>query len=207
MIHDVAALIKQGEGVQLEFKATIHSPNRIARTLTAFSNTGGGLLVVGISDDGRIVGVESEYREIQKLERATDFFVDPVIAVSYETQIVEGKKVLFIVVEESEDKPHHAIDEQGHRTIYVRSKDKSVPTNKLILGADKLDSQLLQSPNVRNLVQYLRKNEAITVKKYAQLINISEYRASKLLQQLAQQGLLILLDRQRPVQFSLKVSE
>jgi len=207
MRHNLTNLIAQGEGSRLEFKSTISSAHRIARTLTAFSNTAGGLLLVGISDYGRITGVESEYREVQKLERATDFLMDPPIGITYETLIADGKPVLVVEVAESPEKPHYALDEQGNRTIYIRSKDKSLPTNRLILAGEAPDNQLLQSSNVRNLVQFLRKNESITVSRYAQLVNISEFRASKLLRQLAEQGLLIMLDRQRPVQFALKVSE
>ncbi|GAA4463146.1 ATP-binding protein [Nibrella saemangeumensis] len=200
-------LIAQGEGVRLEFKSSISTAARIARTLAAFANTAGGTLLIGIGDDGRVTGVESEYREMQKIEKATDFHVDPALLVSYEKLAVEGKHILVIEVAESTDKPHYAIDEQGNRTIYVRSRDKSVPTSKLILSPALTDTQLLQSPMVRTLLQFLRKNDTITAAKLAQLVNISDSRANKLLRQLAEQGLLLMIDRPRPVRYSLKVSE
>lgn len=208
MKYNIPDLIAQSEGTRLEFKSTISSAYRIARTLTAFSNTSGGLLIVGVSDDKRINGIESEMREMQKIEKATDFLIDPTIEIAYEVVTFEHKRIIVIEVPESDNKPHYALDEQGHRTIYVRSKDKSVPTNKLILNNNEAsDNQLLQSSNVRNLIQFLRKNDAITVSRYAQLVNISDSRASKLLYQLAEQGLLLLIDKQRPVRFSLRISE
>ncbi|GAA4409112.1 hypothetical protein GCM10023187_31900 [Nibrella viscosa] len=206
MKSSLTELIAQGEGVRLEFKSSISSAARIARTLAAFANTAGGTLLIGI-DDGRVSGIESEYREMQKIEKATDFHVDPSILVSYENVIVEGKQILVIDVSESADKPHYAIDEHGHRTIYVRSRDKSVPTNKLILAQEIADPQLLQSPTVRTLLQFLRKNDTITPAKLAQLVNISDSRATKLLRQLAEQGLLLMIDHPRPVRYSLKISE
>ena len=208
MKYNIPDLMAQGEGTRLEFKSTISSAYRIARTLTAFSNTSGGLLLIGVTDDKRISGIESETREMQKIEKATDFLVDPVIEIAYEVVTVDHKRVIVIEVPESDSKPHYALNEQGHRTIYVRSKDKSVPTNKLILNTNETsDKQLLQSSNVRNLIQFLRKNDTITAARYAQLVNISDGRASKLLYQLAEQGLLLLIDKQRPVRFSLKISE
>ncbi|MGV3560416.1 AlbA family DNA-binding domain-containing protein [Larkinella arboricola] len=208
MRYNLAELIAQGEGTRLEFKSTIHTAYRIARTLTAFSNTSGGLLIVGVSDDGRVSGVESELHEMQKIEKATDFLIDPAISISYEVIQEAGRQVLLIDIPESEEKPHYAIDERGNRTIYVRAKDKSIPTNRLMLNSSSLpDSQLLQSTNVRNLIQVLRKTDFITAKQYAQLVNISEYRASKLLQQLTEQGLLMMIDKPRPVRFSLKITE
>lgn len=208
MHYNLTELIAQGEGSRLEFKSTIHTAHRIARTLTAFSNTSGGLLVIGVSDDGRVPGVESELYEMQKIEKATDFLIDPAISVSYEVIREAGRPVIYIEVPESEEKPHYAIDEKGKRTIYVRAKDKSVPTNKLILtSTESADGQILQTSNVRNLIQALRKTDFITAKQYAQLVNISEYRASKLLHQLTGQGLLLMVDKPRPVRFSLKISE
>ncbi|MBC7571997.1 MAG: ATP-binding protein, partial [Spirosoma sp.] len=42
---ELDALIEQGEGVRLEFKRTLSSAWRIARTLAAFANTSGGTLL------------------------------------------------------------------------------------------------------------------------------------------------------------------
>ncbi len=204
---DLDALIAQGEGTRLEFKRSISAAHRIARTLAAFANTAGGTLLIGVADDGRMLGVPSESREMRKIEDATDRLVDPALSVSYETLSPDGRKVLIINVAESAEKPHYAIDEAGKRTIYVRAKDKSVPTNKLIITGETADAQLIKSPVVRTLIQYLRKNEHITTDKFAKLINVSDYRANKLLRQLAEQGLLLLLDKQRPTRYALKLAE
>jgi len=207
MPYNLTELIEQGEGTRLEFKSSISTSHRIARTLTAFANTVGGVLIVGVTDDGKIAGVDSELHEMRKIEQATDFFVEPAITISYETRRVDGRLVLLIDVPESTDKPHYAVDEQGTRTIYVRSKDKSVPTNKLIISQESADNQLLQSPAVRTLIQFLRKNDSITAARMAQLVNISDQRATKLLRQLTEQGLLLMIDQPRPVRYSLKLSE
>lgn len=214
MKQPLAELIAQGEGTRIEFKQTISAAHRIARTLTAFANTAGGTLLIGVADDGRITGVASEYREMHLIERATDFKVEPPLTVSYETLTIDGKKVIVIEVPESEDKPHYAVDDRGYRTIYVRSKDKSVPTNKLILAQVPTDKELWESPTVRSLLQFLRQNESITNGQLGQLVNISEGRAARLLRQLTEQGLLVLVDSPRrgategpkPVRYYLKVS-
>ena len=66
---------------------------------------------------------------------------------------------------------------------------------------------LLKSPMARTLIQYLRRNEAITADRFAKLINISDYRAGKLLRQLAERGLLILIKKPRPIRYALKLTE
>ncbi len=200
-------LIAQGEHTRLEFKRQLSSAQRIARTLAAFANTSGGTLLIGVADDGKIVGVPSEFREVSKVEDATDRFVQPALTVSYETLTPDGRTVLIVTVSESNEKPHYVIDEAAKRTIYVRAKDKSVPTNKLIITPDSANADLIQSPATRTLIQYLRKNDSVTADKFARLINISDYRAGKLLRQLAEQGLLILIDKPRPVRYALKLAE
>ncbi|QHV99141.1 AlbA family DNA-binding domain-containing protein [Spirosoma endbachense] len=201
-------LIAQGENTRLEFKRSISSANRIARTLAAFANTSGGTLLIGVADNGKIVGVPSEFREVHKIEDATDQFVEPALSVSYETLTPDGRIVLVIHVAESAEKPHYAVDESGQRTIYVRAKDKSVPTNKLIITKEKADvHELVKSPMTRTLIQYLRKNEYVTPERFAKLINISDYRAGKMLRLLAVQGLLLMIDKPRPVRYALKLAE
>ena len=69
-LHD---LIAQGEGPQMEFK---RSPTKnLGRELCAFANSGGGTLLIGISDRGRIVGVDNHNRaksRIQSVARSAD---------------------------------------------------------------------------------------------------------------------------------------
>ena len=204
---ELDALIEQGEGVRLEFKRTLSSAYRIARTLAAFANTAGGTLLIGVADDGRMLGVTSEWRELHKIEEAADKLVDPPLGVSYETLSPDGRKVLILTIAASDEKPHYVIDEAGKRTIYVRAKDKSVPTNKLIISPDAPAAALVQSPAVRLLIQYLRKNDDITAEKLAKLTNISTYRADKQLKLLTGQGLLLLLNKQRPARYALKLAE
>ncbi|GAB4040572.1 AlbA family DNA-binding domain-containing protein [Spirosoma gilvum] len=205
--NELDTLIEQGEHSRLEFKRQLSSPNRIARTLAAFANTSGGVLLIGVADDGKITGVSSEFREVATLEQATDQLIEPTLTVSYETLAPDGRIVLIVRVLESDEKPHYVVNEGAKRTIYVRAKDKSVPTNKLISVPQLADADLLQSPMVRTLIQYLRKNDSITADRFAKLINISDYRAGKLLRQLAGRGLLLLIDKPRPVRYALKLAE
>jgi len=53
-------LIQQGENKQLEFKEQLPKNESIVKTIIAFSNTSGGKLIIGISDDREIVGIDEE---------------------------------------------------------------------------------------------------------------------------------------------------
>lgn len=200
-------LIAQGESNRLEFKRQLSSAHRIARILAAFANTSGGILLIGVADTGKIVGVSSEFREVSKIEEATDRFVEPALTVSYEILSPDGRTILVITVPESDEKPHYVLDETGKRTIYVRAKDKSMPTSRLISAPEQANAEFMKLPMVRTLIQYLRKNDHITTDKFAKLINVSDYRAGKFLRQFAEQGLLLLIDKPRPVRYALKLAE
>src|SRR5690606_41433174 len=59
----IKKLILDGEGLTLDFKKTISNYEKIARTLSAFGNTSGGKLLVGVEDNGAVVGVSCEEDE------------------------------------------------------------------------------------------------------------------------------------------------
>jgi predicted HTH transcriptional regulator len=202
-------LIQMGEGLTIEFKRTIDSPFRIARTLASFANTSGGTLLVGVADNRETVGVFSELREIQKLERAGSELVDKELLIQYKAVRLGTKLILRVEIPESDDKPHYAINEKGERIIYVRTKDKSVPTNRLMLPgeSDANTEKLLASRQVKTIIQYLKYNDFITAKVLSPMINMTDKRAERMLNELAEKNILLRLERYKPVAYSLKLAE
>lgn len=67
---DVRRCIRAGEGRQTEFKRAL-AFRQLGRTLVAFANTEGGVLVLGVDDAGVIVGVPGDPSTVQ--ERITNF--------------------------------------------------------------------------------------------------------------------------------------
>lgn len=56
----IHALISEGEHQKQDFKFEISDARKIAKTLSAFSNTHGGRLLIGVKDNGKIAGVRSD---------------------------------------------------------------------------------------------------------------------------------------------------
>ncbi len=56
----IEALVGKGESQQVEFKTALPDDRTLARILTAFANTDGGLLLIGVSDTSGIIGVPEE---------------------------------------------------------------------------------------------------------------------------------------------------
>lgn len=54
---DLEKIVHSSEGNQVEFKLDIVNPSIIAKTISAFANTYGGLILFGIDDNRKIVGI------------------------------------------------------------------------------------------------------------------------------------------------------
>ena len=60
-------LLQQPEGKTLEFKRDLSSPKPLLKTLVAFANTAGGRLVIGVTDDYQLIGVDDPLTEEERL--------------------------------------------------------------------------------------------------------------------------------------------
>lgn len=74
--HPIEELIAQGECQQLDFKFEVSDSKKIARTLSAFANTDGGRLLIGVKDNGSISGIRSE-EEYYMIEAASEMYCRP----------------------------------------------------------------------------------------------------------------------------------
>jgi predicted HTH transcriptional regulator len=196
---DLRHLIQTGEGTYLEFKKTIPSPEKIAREIAAFANTGGGTILVGVRDDLQITGVKSFFEEEFLLQQAARQLCVPAVDLKIELVHTLEADVMVVRVEESETKPIY-IKGKKKRTVFVREYDESV------LASDE-QVQILKNQtseqgvtfeygqNEQMLFRYLNEYNEISVLKFSQLINVTTYRASKILVNLTSAGILKLFRR------------
>lgn len=61
--NELETLLRQGESGKAEFKRSADNPEAIARVLAAFANTEGGVLLIGVNDDGSVDGFSDEGAE------------------------------------------------------------------------------------------------------------------------------------------------
>lgn len=185
MNKELKKYLLQEEGISLDFKQSVSSAAKIAKTMVSFANTRGGTLLIGVRDNKSISGVHSE-DEKYLLDMAAHFYCKPELQISIKEHDVTGKTVLEVIVPEGIHKPYYAKDEEGKWWVYVRAADKSLLASKTTV--DFLKRQSEQRPvNVefgkieQGILQYLTTNERITMAQICKMFNISRRRASRIL--------------------------
>ena len=194
-MNNIKKQIFEGEGVSLDFKKTISSCEKIARTMVSFANNKGGRLLIGVADDGTIKGVKSEDEERYMITRAAHLFSRPALEPVFEEVYVDDKLVLTVDIPESTTKPHYALAEDGKWWVYVRVKDKSVLASKIVVDVLKRSSadtgvMLAYSSNEKALLEYLQTTERITVSEFCKLLNLTRRRAQAILVDLILSGVI-----------------
>lgn len=192
---NIKRMIIEGEGVTLDFKKTITSCEKIAKTLVAFANNKGGRLLIGVLDDGMIKGVKSEDEEKYMITRAATFFCRPALEPIFEEIYIDAKLVLVAGIEPSNLKPHYSLGEDGKWWVYIRIKDKSMLASKIVVDvlkkSNNQDGVLIEySSKEKALLEYLHLQDRITVKEYCDLLNLSRRRAQRILVNLVLSGVI-----------------
>ena len=181
----IYTLIAEGEHQQQDFKFEISDACKIAKTLSAFANTEGGRLLIGVKDNGRIAGVRSE-EEKYMIEAAAELYCSPTVNYSMQTHQVEGRTILIVQVEESDQKPIYAKDESGKYLAYLRIKDENILATPVHLrvwqqSGNPLGELIEYTEREHLLLDLLKENDQLSLNRYCRLAHISRRAAEHLL--------------------------
>src|ERR1022692_1645121 len=187
-------LIAGGEGQELDFKYHVSSASKIAKTLVAFANSKGGRLLIGVKDNGNIIGIESE-EEIYMIDLAAESYCQPPVKVEMTDWKIDGKTVLEVYVPPSEDRPKYAKDENGKWLVYVRKDDENLLANKVMVEVykrhKKKEGSLIRYEKPEKLLlEYLSKNNQITFNQFCRMAGIKPFIAERVLVNLVSIGLI-----------------
>ncbi|MBP8958856.1 MAG: ATP-binding protein [Bacteroidales bacterium] len=189
-------LISRGENKKVDFKYCINDSKKIAKTLSAFANTEGGTLLVGVRDNGSVAGVNSE-EEYYMIDSAAKLYCKPEIPVIMRPHDVNGKTIIEVKVEKGLNRPYNAKGEDGKWKAYFRNEDQNLVANKILIKLWKYDTRKRgitirfgKSENI--LLNYLKENDSITLSAFRKLAEIPLYRAEKIIVNLLLTDVLIM---------------
>ncbi len=124
---DLKKLTGRGESQSLEFKESLRLKDEIGETVSAFSNSDGGVVLVGVSDGGEPIGVDIGKNTIEELANYIKRNTDPQIFPSVEMLEVGKKNVVAIELEERQEKPvffkNHAYKRVGKTNQKISSSE------------------------------------------------------------------------------------
>lgn len=184
-MSQIKSLAKQGEGQFLEFKMKVKFPEKIVREMVAFANAKGGILLIGVSDDGDVQGLKFADEDQFVLNRAIEKYCFPPFPYNnYRIPLDHSKSILVYEVFESVDKPHFVqLENENQAKCYVRIKDRSVQASKemkQILRREKEEGiQFTYGDSEKWLIEYLTKHSTITLEQFCALHRLPMWLASR----------------------------
>ena len=126
-MNDLLKLISGEESERLEFKESLRLKEEICQAVSAFSNAKGGLILIGVSNDGKVIGVDIGRNTLEELANYIKRNTDPAIFPSVKILDAEEKKIVVIKVKESPEKPvffkNHAYKRVGKTNQRISSSE------------------------------------------------------------------------------------
>ena len=152
-MRELVKLLTEGESETVEFKPSLSQTGNILECVSAFSNTKGGILVIGVRDTGEVIGVDIGKRTLESLANTIKQNTDPVIYPSISVENVEGKNVIVIEVEESKSKPMFAFDKVYKRVGRSNQRVTSDEIRKLALEGKRIywDEEVCEGANLEDI--------------------------------------------------------
>lgn len=126
---ELIEIISRGEDSKHQFKSNISNNQSLAEEIIAFSNTLGGMLIIGVSDDQVVLGLTKE--DIQRINLmisdVSSQHIKPAINPNVENIKISDKLIMIVTVPEGISKPY--MDKNG--SIFVKSgADKRKATSR-----------------------------------------------------------------------------
>jgi ATP-dependent DNA helicase RecG len=135
---EIRQLISQGEGQQLEFKRSLAELETAVRTVTAFANTDGGVILFGVQTSGEIIGIDLGQTTKERIANQINDATDPVIYPSIEFVTVDGRAVIVVRVDPGDNRPY----------LFKGRAFKRVGATDVQLSRDEYEKLLLSRPGV-----------------------------------------------------------
>lgn len=180
----IQQLIDEGEHQRQDFKFEISDSKKIARSLSAFANTDGGRLLIGVKDNGAIAGVRSE-EEIHMVEAASQMYCQPEVNYTTKEWNIHGKLILEVTVPKSAHK-HKAPDKNNLYKVFVRVNDQNLLADSILLKVwkkqeSKAPVKIAFTETEMQLLRYLDEHQRIELEHFMSIAQIKKRKAEGIL--------------------------
>jgi predicted HTH transcriptional regulator len=183
-VQNLKKLVAQGEGQNLEFKRKASHPEKIVREMIAFANSSGGILLLGIGDDGSIPGLKYPEGESHVVHEALKHSKPSLVITETFIPIGDSRTVIQYEIAESDKKPHSLNITGCTKDVYIRVADKSIKASREVKeivrrAQRKKDIRFHYGEHETLLMKYLEEKPSITLKEFVQISRLKKFYASK----------------------------
>ncbi|TNJ38778.1 ATP-binding protein [Chlorobaculum thiosulfatiphilum] len=201
-VPNLLDLVAEGEGLRIEFKRLVHSAPKIARSITAFANTSGGVILIGVDDDRRIVGIHSEKETLEVIDEAMRFYIEPKPRIGVSFAEFRRRMVLFVDIPQSPERPHFHVERESRRDsgkrgverrVFIRdgSHNKAASEECIALMLSSREPLKVSfTDRERRLLDWLNRHNRITAEEFADNAGIPMKESRRILVSLVRSGAL-----------------
>ena len=184
------SLIREGEHQQQDFKYRVSDACKLAKSVSAFANTDGGRLLIGVRDDGHLAGVRSE-EEIFMMHQAAYEFCKPEASIKFDTFHVDGRTIVIATVPPSDKRPVCVQNDEGRMRAYIRIKDENIVASPVHLAlwreSQKPQGSILTyNDNIKKLLDVMKGSQ--TLNQIVRFSKLPRYKVITLLARLIRFG-------------------
>lgn len=197
-ISELRRLVRQGEGTQLEFKRKAKFPDKIAREIVAFANSSGGILLLGVEDDGSIYGSKQADEDQFAIEDFINRYIVPKLVYKVRRIPINARReVIAFHIKSSYRKPHFIRfpDKTSKKHAYTRVRDMSVKASREMVSIlrhtkDKQGTPIRINENEKTILTHLENHPGLSLQDTQKLLGTSIQQASTKLILLTRAGIL-----------------
>ena len=180
-------LISEGAHQQQDFKYKIQDARKLAKSVSAFANTAGGRLLIGVRDDGVLSGVRSD-EEIYMMHKAAYECCMPASEISFRTCHADGRIIVIATIPPASHRPVTAIDDDGRHRAYVRIHDENIVASPVHLEIWRQERQaqgmMRYADKEAHFIEVLRRQPPLTLNRIVRLTRTGRYRVVGMLARL-----------------------
>lgn len=123
------------ESATIEWKETLPQKQPIYKTIVGFCNQNGGKIILGVKDDGSIVGLPQNQVEelLETLERDIYLACTPPVIPRVFARRIEDKSIVIVEVSSGMNKPYYITSEGLEQGTYVRIGAHTLKANNAMI--------------------------------------------------------------------------
>ena len=129
---EITKLIGETSEYDKKLQLEIKKPKSWCKSVSAFANTYGGSLIFGISDDNKVIGLESPDKDAEVISEIIKSRLDPIPEFKIRFQKEEDRVLLIVDVLKGEETPYYYSGD-GVLEAYVRMGNESVKASSIEL--------------------------------------------------------------------------